>query len=215
MPSSWKSPEAREFIGRFTHLRPLDPRRDGTALYEASHGSPGKEAIWDFLPYGPFDSEEAFAAYYTEHMTGRSDPLVWAIFPEGQAKPVGTTGLLSLAPEHGRAEIGHVWLSPDVRKSRINTETQYLFLLYLFEDLGYRRAEWKCDSLNHASRTTAQRMGFTFEGRFRQHMKIRGRNRDTDWFAMTDKDWPVRKVNFERWLYSSEKGLSLFELNNG
>ena len=214
MSSSWISPEAREFSGRFVLLRPSDAERDAPALFAASHGSPEKEAVWNHLPYGPFASAGDFCAHYRDSLGGRTDLLLWTAFRADGGDPVGTTALAAIVPEHGRAEIGHVWFSPAVQKSPMNTETQYLLLRHLFDDLRYRRVEWKCDSLNHASRTTAQRMGFVFEGRFRQHMRVRGRNRDTDWFAMTDKDWPSRKANFERWLYSGEK-VSLFELNNG
>ncbi|WP_167407769.1 GNAT family N-acetyltransferase [Nostoc flagelliforme] len=119
-----------------------------------------------------------------------------------------------IVPNHGRAEIGHVWFSPTVHKTKVNTESQFLLLKHLFDHHLYRRVEWKCDTLNQASRTTATRMGFLYEGRFRQHMVIRGRNRDTDWFAMTDKEWGRCKINFEKWLYGDEK-LSLMELNNG
>jgi len=202
-----------ELNGEFVRLRPCSPAHLA-ALFEASHGTAQNEAVWAYLPYGPFASPEAMTAYYQSSLLEKSDPVVWTIFSQESNRPIGTNALLSIVPEHGRAEVGHVWLSPVVHRSKCNTEAQFLVLKYLFDDLGYRRAEWKCDSLNHASRSTASRMGFTFEGRFRQHMWIRGKNRDTDWFSMTNKEWPRCRANFERWLYSGEQ-VSLLELNTG
>ncbi|MDZ8080693.1 MAG: GNAT family protein [Nostoc sp. DcaGUA01] len=147
------------------------------------------------------------------NLAGKCDPLTWTVFENSGNTPVGIVALLAIAHNHGRAEIGHVWFTPAVHKSKVNTESQFLLLQHLFDRHSYRRVEWKCDSLNHASRTTAARMGFIYEGRFRQHMFVRGKNRDTDWFAMTDKEWPRCKNNFEKWLYSNEK-ISLMELNN-
>jgi len=214
MPTTWMPPSPVELKGRNVTLRALLPERDVAVLYFGSHRTPEKEAIWNYLPYGPFGSQEEMGAYYSENMTGKADPMVWTVFSNEGDKQIGTTALLAVVPAHGRAEIGHVWFTPAVHRTKANTESQYLLLSYLFDDLGYRRMEWKCDSLNHPSRTAAARMGFSFEGRFRQHMMLRGKNRDTDWFAMTDKEWPRCRGNFERWLYSGEK-VSLMELNNG
>lgn len=214
MQSSWPAPEHKTLEGNFVTLRPFVPSRDIEALFSISHGSPEKEAIWRYLPYGPFASAQEMQSYYSSHLSGVRDPLLWTIFSGETQQPVGTNAFLAIVPEHGRAEIGHVWITPSVHRSKINTESQFLLLKHLFDDLKYRRAEWKCDSLNHASRTAAARMGFTFEGRFRQHMVIRGVNRDTDWFSMTDKEWPRCRQNFNTWLYGSER-TSLMALNNG
>jgi RimJ/RimL family protein N-acetyltransferase len=183
------------------------------ALYTASHGSAEKESVWNYLFYGPFDSLSTMQDWMKEEMVGKSDPLTWTVFENSTNTQVGVVALLAIAPNHGRAEIGHVWFTPIVHKSKVNTESQFLLLRHLFDRQAYRRVEWKCDALNHASRTTATRMGFIYEGRFRQHMVVRGRSRDTDWFAMTDKEWERCKANFEKWLYSEEK-LSLTELNH-
>jgi RimJ/RimL family protein N-acetyltransferase len=148
-----------------------------------------------------------------QNLAGRSDPLTWTVFENSVNIPVGVVALQAITPNHGRAEIGHVWFTPSVHKSKVNTESQFLLLQHLFDRHNYRRVEWKCDALNHASRTAAARMGFIYEGRFRQHMFVRGKNRDTDWFAITDKEWERCKANFEKWLYSGEK-LSLMELNH-
>jgi len=214
MSRTWSSPFHAPLEGQFATLRPLDPQKDAESLHAISHGDPAREAVWRFLPYGPFETVEAMRAWLISDMSNRPDPLVWTVSPAGTVRLVGTVALLNIVPLHGRAEIGHVWFSPEVHKTKINTDCQYLILKQLFDAQNYRRVEWKCDSANHASRTTAARMGFSYEGRFRQHMYLRGRNRDTDWFAMTDKEWPRCKANFERWLYSGDK-VSLAELNNG
>jgi RimJ/RimL family protein N-acetyltransferase len=119
-----------------------------------------------------------------------------------------------MEPQHGRAEIGHVWMSAQVHRSGVNTRAQFLVLKYLLDELKYRRVEWKCNARNAASREAAHRMGFVFEGRFRQHMIVKGLSRDTDWFSLTDKDWPRCKASFEAWLESDGR-LSLRELNHG
>jgi RimJ/RimL family protein N-acetyltransferase len=213
MQQSWQSPELLQLAGRFVTLKPLDPARDVEALYAGSHGTPEREAVWNYLPYGEFDRPSAMQDWMEQEMVGKSDPLTWTVFESATNLQVGMVSLIAIVPNHARAEIGHVWFTPTVHKTKVNTETQFLLLRHLFESHHYRRAEWKCNALNHASRTTATRMGFTYEGRFRQHMVIRGKSRDTDWFAMTDKEWPRCKINFEKWLYSDEK-CSLMELNH-
>ncbi|HEX8834310.1 MAG TPA: GNAT family protein [Abditibacteriaceae bacterium] len=211
---SWQPPVPGPMTGDHVVLRPLDPDRDAAALFALSHGTPQNEAIWRFLYYGPFADAESMKKWMQDELIGKPDLMIWTIFRRDTNQPVGTTGLMSITPQHGRAEIGHVWLSPTVQKTKINTESQYLLLRHLFDELLYRRVEWRCDSLNHASRSAAARMGFLFEGRFRQHMFLRGRNRDTEWFAMTDKEWPRCKANFETWL-TSHGEVSLTELNSG
>lgn len=211
---TWTSPELIQLQGQFVTLNPLVLDRDVEALFGASHGTPDKEAVWNYLPYGSFDSPLAMKDWMAREMVDRDDPLTWTVCENSIETQVGIVALLSIAPNHGCAEIGHVWFTQAVHKSKVNTESQYLLLRHLFDYHSYRRVEWKCNALNHASRTAATRMGFIYEGRFRQHMWINGRNRDTDWFAMTDKEWINRKDNFEKWLYSDKK-VSLMELNNG
>lgn len=210
---TWQPPEFIQLKGQFVTLKALILERDVDALYAASHGTPEKEAIWNYLFYGPFDSPSTMKDWMEENIVSQSDPLTWTVFDNLTNTQVGSVALLAIAPNHGRAEIGHVWFTPAVHKTKVNTESQFLLLQHLFDHHSYRRVEWKCNSLNHASRTTATRMGFIYEGRFRQHMFVRGKNRDTDWFAMTDKEWPRCKSNFEKWLYSHEN-ISLMELNN-
>lgn len=155
-------------------------------------------------------------AWLSGEMSG-SDPLsfvVWQANPERQTRPVGMLSILAIAPAHGRAEIGHVWMSAEVHRSGVNTQAQFLVLSYLLDELKYRRVEWKCHARNAASRHAAHRMGFVFEGRFRQHMVVKGASRDTDWFSLTDKDWPRARASFEAWLGSGGQA-SLRELNHG
>lgn len=213
MQNSWQHPSLESLKGESVFLLPLEPERDAAILYEISHGTPEKEAIWRFLLYGPFADRSQMQTWMQKEMAGKTEPLVWTVFDVSTHRRVGSVAVQAINVAHGRAEIGHVWFGPEVHKTKVNTETQFLLLEYLFDVLDYRRVEWKCDSLNHPSRTAAARMGFLFEGRFRQHMVVRGKNRDTDWFAMTDKEWPRCKANFETWLHSSGD-TSLTELNN-
>ena len=209
----WQAPNLLQFNGQFVTLKPLVPERDAEALYAASHGTPEKEAIWNYLPRSLFRDSFAMKDWMEAEMVGKAEPLTWTVFENTANTQVGMVALFAIVPTHGRAEIGNVWFTPAVHKTKVNTESQYLMLRHLFDDHTYRRVEWKCDAMNHASRTAAARMGFIYEGRFRQHMVLRCKNRDTDWFAMTDKEWGRCKANFERWLYSGEK-LSLMELNH-
>jgi RimJ/RimL family protein N-acetyltransferase len=214
MQSLWELPTFKPLQGAEVLLLPLDLERDTEALWTLSHGSLEKEAVWRFLPNGPFADSAAMKSWLQSEFFDKSGNLAWTVFKSATGRAVGTVSIISIVPEHGRAEIGHVWFSPTVHKTKINTETQFLLLQYLFDELGYRRVEWKCNAHNHASRTAAARMGFIFEGRFRQHMMVKGKNRDTDWFAMTDKDWPRCKANFQTWLVS-DGTISLSELNSG
>jgi RimJ/RimL family protein N-acetyltransferase len=139
------------------------------------------------------------------------DPVFYTVYSHALRRKVGMVSILNIAADAGRAELGHIWYSPLAQKSNVNTEATFLLLGYLFDELHYRRVEWKCDNANEASKQAAVRMGFQHEGVFRKHMIVKGRNRDTAWFAMIDDDWPAIKVNFEKYL--SEPGLSLTQLN--
>jgi len=211
---TWQVPEWLQLDGQFVTLSPLDLERDVAALYTTSHGTPEKEAVWNYLPYGSFDSPLAMKDWMKQEMIDPINVRPWTVFENATNTQVGVVAVREIVPDHGCAEIGDVWVTPAVQRSKVNTESQYLLLRHLFDHHTYRRVEWKCNSLNHASRTTAARMGFLYEGRFRQQMWVKGKNRDTDWFAMTDKEWSRCKVNFERWLYAGET-VSLMELNNG
>jgi RimJ/RimL family protein N-acetyltransferase len=147
---------------------------------------------------------------WLEEYSRSADPCHFTVVDES-SKAVGMAAFMRMVPRNGCLELGHIWYSPAQQRTRVNTETIYLMLKEAFENLGNRRVEWKCDSLNRRSRIAALRLGFRFEGIFRQHMIIKGRNRDTAWFAMTDGDWGFVKKNIERWLFSEDE-LSLTSL---
>jgi RimJ/RimL family protein N-acetyltransferase len=179
-------------------VEPVNPPRHAKQLFESSAGA---DSIWDYLPYGPFASQAQFTDWL-EARAASNDPLFFTItnHEAGEAREArGMASLLRMAPEHGVIEIGHIWFAPTLQRTRAATEAIYLLSRYAFE-LGNRRYEWKCNALNVASRRAAERFGFTFEGVFRQHMVVKGRNRDTAWYSMTDAEWPSRRVAFEAWL---------------
>jgi RimJ/RimL family protein N-acetyltransferase len=184
--------------GTYGRIEKLDPARHGADLWEAVKDTPG---LWDYMPYGPFDDAGQFQAW----LCGRAaldDPYVYAVVtPDGRA--LGVAALMSIRPDMGVIEVGHIAYAPALQHTALGTEAQYLLARYAFEALGYRRYEWKCNALNAASRRAAERYGFTFEGIFRQHMIVKGRNRDTAWFSILDSEWPLRKAAFERWLASA------------
>ncbi len=154
--------------------------------------------MWDYMPYGPFEDASAFQAWLRERAT-LDDPYVYAVVaPDGHA--IGIAALMAIRPDMGVIEVGHIAYAPGLQRTPLGTEAQYLLARYAFDTLGYRRYEWKCNALNAASRRAAQRYGFTFEGMFRQHMIVKGKNRDTAWFSIIDTEWPDRRAAFERWL---------------
>jgi RimJ/RimL family protein N-acetyltransferase len=181
--------------GRYGHLEKLQSEHAGD-LWKAFAGH---DRIWTYISTdGPFATEAAFAPFIAKRAAA-NDPYAYAII-DTTGHAVGYLTLLRIVPEHRVIEVGHVLYSPAVQRTPLGTETQYLLARYIFETLGYRRYEWKCDALNAASRRAALRYGFVYEGTFRQYMIAKGRNRDNAWFSMLDSEWPVRKANFERWL---------------
>ena len=193
--SSAREPNVVVLRGRFGRVEKLDPSRHRADLWAAFAGH---DQIWTYLPYGPFADAEAFGLWL-EAGAGISDPFSYAVIDKA-GRACGIIALLAIRPEMRVIEVGHVLLSPALQRTPLATEAQYLLARYAFETLGYRRYEWKCDAGNAASRRAAERLGFNFEGLFRQHMIIKGRNRDTAWYAMLDTEWPSRKSAFERWL---------------
>jgi RimJ/RimL family protein N-acetyltransferase len=182
--------------GRYCTLRPLDAARDSRVLYAATHGAE-REALWAYLSTSPFDNAAAFDAAVAARASS-TDPLFFAVEVEGEAR--GWLALMRITPEHRVIEVGHLLFSPRLRRTRAATEAVFLLARHVFEDLRYRRFEWKCDALNAASRRAALRLGFAFEGVFLQHMIVKGRSRDTAWYAMLDRDWPTCRAAFEAWL---------------
>ena len=194
-----RRPERRPLEGRFVTLRPVDPDADAEPLWRAAHdGSDEATRLWTYLSYGPFAGAAELGRWLRES-SGSEDPLFLTVV--GQATgPIGIVSFLNVDTTHRRLELGHIWFAPTAQRTEANTESAFLMLREAFERLGHRRAEWKCDAFNERSRAAALRLGFTFEGVFRNHMIVKGRNRDSAWFAMTDADWPAASAAFQRWL---------------
>lgn len=185
-----RSPERAILSGETVRLEPVNAGRDARALFEASHGSDTDAKLWNYLPYGPFANVEAFTVWL-ETCARSSDPLFFTIIDQKTDRAVGMASYLRIEPNDGVIEIGHIWFAAVLQQTRQATEAIFLLARQVFDVLGYRRLEWKCDALNKRSRHAAERYGFTFEGVFRQHHIVKGRNRDTAWFAMLDRDWPM------------------------
>jgi len=197
-PTPAPRPERITLHGRYARIVPLDPASHGNALFARTCG-PAHDALWTYLFDGPY----ADRATFDRDLRAKAespDPFHYAIVDTVSDEAVGTAALMRIEPVHRVIEVGHVIFSPALQRTRGATEAMYLLARYVFETLGYRRYEWKCHGLNAPSRRAARRLGFTFEGVFRQHMIMKGRNRDTAWFSMLDGEWPERKARFEAWL---------------
>lgn len=186
--------------GRFCRLDPLGLKRHAADLY-AAYALDADGRNWTYLPYGPFDTLARFNAWMSQ-TCGEADPLFYAIVDPVTDKAVGVASYLRIDPRNGSIEVGHLNFSPRLQRTPAATEAMYLMMKHAFE-LGYRRYEWKCNALNAPSRTTAQRLGFSFEGVFRQAAVIKGRSRDTAWYAAIDSEWPELEKAFLHWLDAS------------
>jgi RimJ/RimL family protein N-acetyltransferase len=184
--------------GRHARLEPFSVAAHASDLH-AAFAEDTEDDLWRFRDVGPFGDEPAFRAFAEKTMTG-DDPLFFAIIDKASGTALGSASFMRITPAHGVIEVGTITFSPRLKRTRVATEAMYLMAIRAFDDLGYRRYEWKCDNANEPSKRAAKRLGFTFEGVFRQHMMIAGKNRDTAWFAMLDSEWPERKAAFERWL---------------
>jgi RimJ/RimL family protein N-acetyltransferase len=184
--------------GRYVDLEPLSASAHSQSLWNAVRG-PEHDGLWTYLFDGPFADRNAFDAAVSKK-SSTDDPLFFAILDRADGQAVGYASYMRIEPAHRVIEVGGILYTPRLQSTRGATEAMYLMARHIFEDLGYRRYEWKCDSDNDPSRRAAARLGFTFEGLFRQHMIVKGRNRDTAWFSMLDSEWPARKAAFERWL---------------
>lgn len=207
---NWKPPALPSPValsGRYVTLEPLGASHT-EALWQAIQG---QDQLWTWLAAGPYAGAVEMIESL-ERWREAEKAVLFAILPEDNGaagfSPTGPRGrgasgwasLMRIVPQHGVIEVGNVLFSPALQRSRAATEAMYLMARLVFETLGYRRYEWKCNALNAASRRAAERLGFTYEGIFRQHMVVRGRNRDTAWFSMLDHEWPDRKRAFEAWL---------------
>lgn len=188
-------PRATDYDGRRVRLSPVRPEAVIDDLYSGSHGDPATEALWTYMGYGPFADRKAMLAWL-QTCAESKDPLFLSVKDKARQTAVGLVSFLAIRPEMRCVELGHIWYVPKAQGTGINTEAVYLMLREAF-DQGYRRVEWKCDSLNARSRHVAAKLGFTFEGVFRQHMIVKGRNRDTAWFSMLESEWPRAKQSLE------------------
>lgn len=192
-------PDMRPLHGRWIWLEPVSAAKHGQDLYDSFTGKDPEGHVWTYLAYGPWTSFETFAEWLKERGASR-DPWFYAFVRRETGKACGMGSFMRCDAANGVIEIGHIWMSPALQKTREATEAIFLMIRHCFDDLGVRRLEWKCDALNAPSRRAGERFGFTFEGVFRQHFIVKGRNRDTAWYAMLDKDWPRVRQSFEDWL---------------
>lgn len=197
----WKPcnpPPRTPMQGRTCRLEPLDAEAHASALH-AANMTDTEGRIWTYMGYGPFETEEAYRQWVEKDAMG-DDPLFHAIIDLESEKPVGVASYLRIEPAVGSIEVGHINYSPLLQRTVAATEAMYLMMARVFDELGYRRYEWKCDNANAKSRAAAARLGFTFEGVFRQCTIYKGRNRDTAWFSILDSEWPALKDAFQTWL---------------
>lgn len=200
--SDWqpaRAPEHRTLQGGRVRLEPLDPDRHTADLFAAAQGAGADPDLWRYMSQGPFPGERELRAWLAEH-AACTDPLFLAVVDLASGRAGGVVSYLRIEPAHGCIEIGHIWFGAELQRTPQATEAIHLLARHAFDDLGNRRLEWKCNAANARSRRAAERLGFTFEGVFRQHLIIKGRNRDTAWFSLLDSEWPTARAAFEAWL---------------
>ena len=199
--SNWQKrprPERKTMEGRYVRLEPLDAARHGDGLFEASSISDA-DGRFAWLPEYPPQSRAAFQPWL-EKAEASEDPLFFAVIDKASGKVAGRQTLMRIDPANGVIEIGNIYWGPLISRKPAATEAQFLFMRYAFDDLGYRRYEWKCNNNNAPSKRAAERFGFKFEGIFRQHIVVKGENRDTAWYSVIDKEWPALRKAYEAWL---------------
>jgi len=198
--STWNTcpkPAKKTMAGAYCRLEGLDATRHGDDLWQA-YTADTEDRIWTYLPYGPFATQAQFEQWLTGH-SATEDPLFYAIIDTFSGKAVGIATYLRIQPEVGVIEVGHINYSPALQQTTAATEAMYLMMKNVFT-LGYRRYEWKCDNLNLGSQKAAKRLGFSYDGLFKQATIYKGRNRDTAWFSVLDADWPSINSEYQRWL---------------
>ena len=183
--------------GRRVRLVPVAAEH-ADELFAAGHDG-GDDALWQYLPYGPFTAPDEMRLWLTACAESK-DPRFYAIVDQASDRPAGMASYMRFAPDHRVVEIGHIWFGASLQRTPAATEAIYLLARHAFEDMHVRRLEWKCDADNARSRRAAERFGFTYEGVFRQHMLVKGRNRDTAWYSLLDSEWPAVRAGFEAWL---------------
>ncbi|KVQ10703.1 GCN5 family acetyltransferase [Burkholderia ubonensis] len=191
-------PQPVTLHGRHCRIEPLDAERHAADLYAAYAAAPDGRN-WTYLAHGPYTDEASYRAY-AHTAAASTDPMHFAVVDVASGRAVGTLALMRIDPANGVIEVGSVTFSPALQRTPISTEAQYLLMRHVFDTLGYRRYEWKCDSLNAPSRKAAERLGFRYEGTFRQALVYKGRNRDTAWYSIVDGEWPALAAAFDAWL---------------
>ncbi len=181
----------------------MELERDVEELFAISHVDDNARSVWRYLPCGPFSDVAEHAAFLRDWQA-RPDLIVFTARDAATGKTIGSISLMCIRPEHGVAELGNIWYAPSAQRSRANTEACHLLLSHCFDELGYRRMEWKCNARNERSHRAALRLGFTFEGIFRQHMIVRGESRDTTWLSILNHEWPRIRAAQHRWLYEND-----------
>jgi RimJ/RimL family protein N-acetyltransferase len=190
-------PPRTPMTGRWCRVEPLEVDRHAAELFEANREDRGGRN-WTYLTSGPFDELDGYRAWLQKIAT--NDPMFHAIIDQRTGKAVGVAAYLRIDPANGVIEVGHINYSPRLQRTVAATEAMFLMMSRVFDELGYRRYEWKCDNHNAASHAAARRLGFTYEGLFRQALVYKGRNRDSAWYSILDSEWPRVKAEFARWL---------------
>jgi len=218
--ASAKPPVAGNVIkGASVEMHPINVAEQAASLFDLSHSTEKGYKIWDYLAYGPFENREDFDIWLQQQAESK-DPLFYTIYDKANDYFVGVASYLRIDPANASIEIGHIWFTPVLQNTRQSTEALFLLMRHAFDDLGYRRLEWKCNALNQKSRNAARRLGFTFEGLFYRCMIVKGCNRDTAWYSIIDSEWLAIRDNFDSWLAdenfddSGTQKTSLSQLNN-
>lgn len=200
--STWtprERPTRQTIAGTAVRLEPVQAARHATALFDAAQGVGSDPTLWDYLGYGPFADLAAFSEWIDDRARSE-DPLFFAVIDQATNCAQGIVSFLRIDDIYGVIEIGHIWFGAGLQRTRGATESIFLLARHAFDILLYRRLEWKCNNDNARSKRAAERFGFSFEGVFRQHMITKGRNRDTVWFSIIDREWDAIRTGFERWL---------------
>ena len=188
-------PARVKISGRYVELEPLH-RRHSADLWRAVQGG---DDSWAYMGFGPFASAEALDRFVADFSTTH-DPIAWAVRPVATGEVTGWLTLMEIQPKNAAIELGNIWFGPKMQRTRAATEAMYLLLKLAADDLGYRRLVWKCNALNAPSKRAADRLGFVYEGRHRKHLTVKGRQRDTDWYSITDEEWPLCRDALLGWL---------------
>ena len=204
-----KLPTKRRLVGKYSILEPIDVKKHAEDLYK-NYSEDKKNLIWTYLPYGPFKNINLFKKWLRSFCLN-NDPFFYAIYSKRHKTFCGMASYLRITPEHGNIEVGHINYSPLLQNTTEGTEVMYLMMRNAFDKLGNRRYEWKCNNLNLESKKAATRLGFKFEGVFRQSFIVKKRNRDTAWFSIIDKEWIKYRKNYKKYLKSSNFNNELFQ----